>query len=147
MKKLIYELLNGKRGETIRYLIAGGLTTLVSLVTFAVFCMFFGVDRESTDSVYVTAANVISIIVAILFAYVINKKFVFRSSCSSVKELALELLKFVGARLSTMAVEVGGVYLLVNILGQYPLVGKIATQVIVVVGNYFISKFFVFDRK
>ncbi len=147
MKKLISGLLNGKHGEAIRYLIAGGLTTLLSLMSFAVLCSAFGVDPETPDSAYVTIANVISIILAILFAYVVNKRFVFRSSCSSVKELALELIKFVGARLFTMAVEVGGVYLFVNILRQYPIVGKIETQVIVIVGNYLISKFLVFEKK
>ena len=55
-----------------------------------------------------------------------------------------ECAKFVGARLATMVIEVGGVFLTVNIIGQDAMIGKLETQVIVIVGNYFISKFLVF---
>jgi putative flippase GtrA len=55
-----------------------------------------------------------------------------------------ECAKFVGARLATMVIEVGGVFLTVNLIGQDAMIGKLETQVIVIVGNYFISKFFVF---
>lgn len=147
MKKLILELWNGKRGEAVRYVAAGGLTTLVSITTFHVLCLLFGVDPDAPDGFYVTVANVISIVLSILFAYVVNKLLVFRSHCDSSRSLMAEFCKFVGARLFTMAVEVFGVYLFVNIIGQYPLLGKVETQVVIVVLNYIISKFLVFTKK
>lgn len=122
--------------EAIRYIIVGGLTTLVNLVVFSVLCKLMNVD--------VTISNIISVITAILFAYVTNKIFVFRSKTHGINELLSEASKFIGARLLTMIIEVGGVFLLVNIIGQDEFVGKLETQVIVLVGNYFISKFIVF---
>ena len=147
MKKLIDTLWNGRHGEAVRYLVVGGMTTLVSIVSFQLLCFVFGVDPEAPDSVYVTVSNVISIILAILFAYAMNKRCVFRSRCESRTALLAEFGKFVGARLFTMALEVFGVYFFVNLLGQYPLLGKVETQILVVIGNYLISKFLVFRRK
>ncbi|MCH5266527.1 MAG: GtrA family protein [Lachnospiraceae bacterium] len=129
IKKLYYN-------ETIRYLVVGGCTTLVNLVAFAIFCDVFGMD--------VTLGNVLSIIIAILFAYVANKIFVFSSKTNGFKEMFFEFCRFVGGRLSTMAIEVGGVYLIYNIMGQPKMLAKLATQVLVIIGNYFISKFLVF---
>ena len=47
----------------------------------------------------------------------------------------------------TMGIEVGGVYLLHNILGQSPMPAKIATQFIVVILDYFISRYFAFKKE
>lgn len=139
VKKLvnkIKELLTSKNTEVIRYIIVGGCTTLVNLVVFTVMCKFLGID--------VTVSNFVSVIVSILFAYVTNKLFVFCSKCANIKELFAEACKFIGARLLTMVIEVGGVFLLVNMIGQDELIGKLETQVIVLVSNYVISKFLVF---
>lgn len=125
--------------EAFRYLVVGALTTLVNLVAFALFTEVCKWD--------VTLSNVLSIFISIMFAYVTNKLFVFQSHCDSLLALLVECAKFVGARLATMAIEVGGVFLTVNIIGQQPMIGKLETQVIVIVSNYFISKFFVFKRK
>lgn len=122
--------------EAMRYLIIGGCTTLVNLVVFTILCEMVHMN--------VNLANIISIIISILFAYVTNKQIVFRSHCSSFAELMAEFTKFVGARLATMAIEVGGVFLIYNVMHQNEIIAKLATQVIVILGNYFISKFLVF---
>lgn len=125
--------------EAFKYLVVGGLTTLVNL---AVFALLSEVLKWN-----VTLSNIISIMTSIIFAYITNKIFVFESHCPDLKALCAECAKFIGARLSTMAIEVGGVFLTVNVIGQQPMVGKLETQVIVIVGNYFISKFFVFKKR
>ena len=89
-------------------------------------------------------SNVISIVLSILFAYVTNKLFVFHSKTNSFKELLYEMGKFIGARIATLVIEVGGVWLAVSVIGQDKMIGKLETQVLVVIGNYFISKFLVF---
>ena len=122
--------------EAVRYLFIGVCTTLVNLVVFTVLCKVAHMN--------VNLANFISIVTAILFAYVTNKLYVFRSHCASVGELAAECIKFCGARVATMAFEMGGVFLIYNILGFEELIAKCCTQIFVVIGNYFISKFFVF---
>ena len=55
-----------------------------------------------------------------------------------------EFARFVGGRMSTMIIEVGGVFLIYNVMGQSKMLAKLITQVIVIIGNYFISKFLVF---
>ena len=104
----------------IRYLFFGGLTTL---------------DKIS---------NFFSVAIAICFAFVVNKLYVFQSKSKTFSDTVQEFIKFVLGRLVTMVVEVGGVPFCVELLGQPKMVAKIETQVIVVIVNYFISKLFVF---
>lgn len=138
MKK-ISEFLKNIRGEALRYIFIGICTTLINFALFTIMCKGLQID--------VTISNVTSVITSILFAYVANKIVVFRSHCRNLLELILEFSKFVGARLFTMIIEVGGVFLLVNVIGQDSVVGKLETQVLVVAGNFFISKYLVFKAK
>ena len=147
MKAFLDRVWNGRWGEYVRYIVAGGLTTLVSLGVFQGLCALFGVDPEAPDSVYVTVSNAISVVTAVIFAYVVNKRMVFRSRCETAMQLLREFFSFVGGRVFTMLLELAGVYLLVNVLGQYPLLGKIETEVVVVITNYIISKFIVFRKR
>ncbi|MBQ2640534.1 MAG: GtrA family protein [Lachnospiraceae bacterium] len=125
--------------EGMRYLFIGGCTTMVNLLVFTALC--HGVHLN------VNISNIISVIISILFAYVTNKLIVFRSHCGSLGELAAECARFIGARMSTMAIEVGGVFLLYQVLHQGEMTAKLVTQVIVIVGNYFISRFIVFKDR
>ena len=127
--------------EAFRYLFIGGCTTLVNLVVFSV--LTYGTSLGNSD-LGITISNVISIVLSILFAYVTNKLFVFHSKTNSFKELLYEMGKFIGARIATLVIEVGGVWLAVSVIGQDKMIGKLETQVLVVIGNYFISKFLVF---
>ena len=133
-KKIIYS-------EAFMYLFIGGCTTLVNLVVFSV--LTYGTSLGNSD-LGITISNVISIVLSILFAYVSNKLFVFHSKTNSFKELLYEMGKFIGARIATLVIEVGGVWLAVSVIGQDKMIGKLETQVLVVIGNYFISKFLVF---
>lgn len=123
--------------DQLLYLFFGALTTLVNLVAFYLL-------TEKPWQINVTVGNVISIILAILFAYVTNKIWVFNSKTEGAKELFAEFARFVGGRMSTMIIEVGGVFLIYNVMGQSKMIAKLITQVIVIIGNYFISKFLVF---
>lgn len=127
--------------EAFMYLFIGGCTTLVNLVVFSV--LTYGTSLGSSN-LGITISNVISIVLSILFAYVTNKLFVFHSKTNSFKELLYEMGKFIGARIATLVIEVGGVWLAVSVIGQDKMIGKLETQVLVVIGNYFISKFLVF---
>ena len=86
-------------------------------------------------------ANIISIILAILFAYVVNSKYVFQDKCETLKDHVQPFCKFVSARLITMVIEVGGVWLLVSVMGLNDMIGKFLTQFIVLILNYVFSKF------
>lgn len=132
--------------EVITYLIAGVLTTLVNLVVFALLSAVFGHDRW-------WLSNAPAIFAAILFAYFVNRIFVFRSH----GPVWAEMYKFFITRIFvSLAFEYGAMYLLYNLLGLTLVLtilggeislSKLLTQVLVVVGNYLISKFFIFIRK
>ena len=121
-----------------RYIIVGGLTTLVNFGVFAAMHRVLKID--------VTISNVTSISVSILFAYAANKLVVFKRHCNTRVELALEFIKFVGSRLFTMVIEVGAVWLFVDVLVLNALIGKAVSQVLVIILNYIISKLIVFRR-
>ena len=132
MKKLITTIYNN---SVIRYVFFGGCTTLVNLVCFFVL-------RKC--GLELNIANLISIITAILFAYVVNSRFVFQDKCETLRDHFRPFCKFISARLVTMVIEVGGVWLLVEVCKMNDMVGKFITQFIVLALNYIFSKFFVF---
>ena len=125
--------------EEVRYVFVGGLTTLVNFGVFAVMHRIMKID--------VTVSNVTSISVSILFAYIANKLVVFKRHCDTQAELVLEFIKFVGSRLFTMAIEIGAVWLFVEVLTLNALIGKAVSQVLVIILNYIISKLIVFRGK
>ena len=59
-----------------------------------------------------------------------------------MKDHVQPFCKFVSARLVTMVIEVGGVWLLVSVMGLNDMIGKFLTQFIVLILNYVFSKFF-----
>ena len=108
--------------SVIRYIFFGGCTTMVNLVSFFILRKL---------KVELNIANIISIILAILFAYVVNSKYVFQDKCETLKDHVQPFCKFVSARLVTMVIEVGGVWLLVSVMGLNDMIGKFLTQFIV----------------
>ena len=132
MKKLILKMYEN---DVIRYIIWGGCTSLVNLVSFYLMRI---------AGLPLMAANIISIILAILFAYVVNSRFVFHDSCETLKDHIQPFVKFISARLVTMVIEVGGVWLLAVVMGFHDMVAKFCTQFLVLVLNYIFSKFLIF---
>lgn len=135
MKKLKTLILHFYQNDVIRYVFFGGCTTLVNLVCFFVL-------RKCR--VELNIANLISIITAILFAYVVNSRYVFQDKCETFKDHIRPFCKFISARLVTMVIEVGGVWILVEVCKMNDMAGKFITQFIVLALNYIFSKFFVF---
>ena len=132
MKKLILKMYEN---DVIRYIFWGGCTTLVNLVSFYLMRI---------AGLPLMAANIISIILAILFAYVVNSRFVFHDSCETLKDHIQPFVKFISARLVTMVIEVGGVWLLAVVMVFHDMVAKFCTQFLVLVLNYIFSKFLIF---
>ncbi|MBR4073484.1 MAG: GtrA family protein [Clostridia bacterium] len=141
MGEKLKKLLNS---EAVRYLIIGISTTLVNFLLFWIFCNLTSMGDSETS---INAANAIAVFLSILFAYFANKIIVFRSKTDSLKAFFLEMSRFILSRLGTMLIEVVGVWLAVSVIGQNEILGKLETQLIVIIGNYFISKFIVFKKE
>ncbi len=161
MKDLIKKLINK---ETVSYLIFGVLTTLVNWVVY-VFCdnvVFKGVASASVSGTDAFSnalntflekglAGIIAWFVAVLFAFVTNRLFVFSERATGFKGIMAECGKFFGSRVITGIIEILGVPLLIIVGIDYKLLGrldiaKLIISVIVIVLNYVFSKFFVFKN-
>ncbi len=124
--------------EIINYLIVGGLTTFISLIAYYV-CVFTLFDPDVALELQI--ANIISWIVGVSFAYVTNRIFVFKSK---EKNKLKECTFFVGSRVLTLLLDMFIMFLFVTVLHFNDKLFKIISQILVIIFNYIISKFFVF---
>lgn len=129
--------------EIVNYLIIGVLTTVVSLVSFYLIRIFVFTSDSQFD---IQLANVISWVLAVLFAFVTNKKYVFESKSTGYQKF-LEMIKFYVSRLTTLGVEMFVMWLLTSPLKLNDMISKIIVQFIIVILNYVFSKLFVFKKK
>ena len=86
-------------------------------------------------------------VLSVLFAYVTNRRWVFHSEAKGAKAIGKEFAAFLGARLGTGLLDMLIMYLCVDLLGWNDMVMKLASNVIVVILNYILSKFFIFKKK
>ena len=128
-----------KYKEIINYLIFGGLTTLVSIGTYALFTIVFNIDY--------LVSNVLSLIIAVLFAFITNKLFVFASKSRSKKQVSKEIVSFFFFRIVSLGIEMIIMYVFVDLLSINDLITKVIAQVIVILSNYIFSKVFVFKNQ
>lgn len=128
--------LYNKYKEIINYLIFGVLTTIVSILSYALFTRIFNID------IYIS--SVLSWILAVTFAFITNRIFVFNSK---EKNIILELIKFYLSRLASLGIELLLMHLFVKIFNINDMISKIIVQGIVIVLNYIFSKIFVFKKK
>ena len=130
-----------KNEELWNYLIVGVLTTIVSILTYYICVRTFLNPKVAIE---LQIANVISWIIAVAFAYFTNRIFVFKSK---EKNMIKEATSFVGSRIITLLLDMLCMFIIVTLLGLYDLIGKIVSQIVVTIGNYIISKLFVFKKK
>lgn len=139
MQKLIRFLKSDAFGELFRYGIIGVLTTAVSYGTMYLFHYIVGMESN--------LSNTLSIICAILFAYVANKIFVFKSKTNTLHALIKEAISFFAARGVSMGVEIVGYFILNTIFKIEAMIAKLLINIIVLILNYVLSKLFVFKKK
>ena len=132
MLKVIY----WEHKEIINYLIFGFLAFLVSMGTYFIARLVFN---------YVIS-NIISWIVAVIFAYMTNKAFVFQSITNSIQALIKEFVSFIAGRAFTLFLETFTIYLLFDVVGFNEFIVKVIGQAVVIITNYLLSKFFIFKK-
>lgn len=135
MELPILRILNSfykKNKELLLYLFFGGLTFLVSISSYAVFNIRIGWNALT--------ANIASWILAVAFAYVTNRTWVFKSSTDRGSNLIKEIIGFVGGRIATLVFEELILFIFITELEMNSILVKIVAQVIVIALNYMISK-------
>ena len=124
--------------EVILYLIFGGLTTLVSIASF-----WLGHDALGLNE---HVSNVISWILAVTFAFLTNRRWVWPQERMPLGALLRQAASFYAGRLFTLIVEEVILYVFVTRLQWDSLIVKAVAQVIVIALNYIISKLIVFRK-
>ena len=137
MIQKIKELI-AKYWEVLTYLFFGVLTTVVNYLIYLPVYNLMGLSAA--------LSNAVAWVVAVAFAYLTNKPFVFKSHDWSAKTVLPELTKFVGSRVLSGALETAIIFVTVDILGLNGNVIKLVTSVLVVILNYVASKLLVFRK-
>jgi len=136
MSKLI-DIYNRYR-EQILYLVFGGLTTVISIITYAVFTELAAIN--------ILIANILSWIISVAVAYATNKSVVFRSDKKEAAQVLTEALSFYAGRLFTLLVEEAILFVFIDLAKLPNMPVKIIAQIIIIVLNYVISKAFIFKK-
>lgn len=132
----VFQPIYRKYREALLYIFFGGLTFLVGIVTF---WLFHIVVRMGA-----LAANIVSWAIAVMFAFLTNRIWVFEAHTKTVPEFFSQMWKFFGGRVATLVVEEVILFLFITKLGMGSMAVKAAAQVVVVVLNYVISKLVIF---
>ena len=140
MFKKIIEIYK-KNEEIWNYLVVGGLTTLVSLLAYIIVTRAGILDVENPFELQI--ANIIKWVAGVLFAYFTNRKFVFKSTNDNKLQ---EFVSFTSSRVITLLMDKVIMGVMVNVLGIYDLIATVVSMVVQIVGNYILSKFFVFKK-
>ena len=134
--------------EVFDYLVFGFLATVVSWVAYLVardaFISHFFPGEDTTIALI---SNLISWIIAVLFAYVTNRTFVFKSEATEKDAVIKELFSFIGSRVTTFLIDEGMMFIFVDIVKMNDIIAKVIVSFVVIVLNYVFSKLFVFKNK
>ena len=125
------------------YLVFGALTTLVSIVTKLV--IFYAVPGNPKWEN--TVGVVVSWICAVTFAFFTNKKYVFKNETKTKAEFFRVFVSFYGARGATLLMEWLIFFVCCDLLDISQTLITFASQVIIFIANYLLSKLFVFKNK
>ena len=126
-----------KHNSVLLYLIFGGLTTVINVVTYFI-------SYEVLEIANLTS-TIIAWVIAVAFAYVTNKLFVFESKKTGSEALK-EAINFIACRIGTGFIEVAMMYVCVDVLGFSGTIMKLITNVVVIIVNYIASKFLIFNE-
>lgn len=134
VKELYY-----KHMQMVNYIFFGGLTTVVNFVTYFVALKLLNIPN--------VPSNLIAWLVSVLFAFVVNKLYVFKSMSWEIRLIIFELFSFVSVRILTGALDTFIMYLGVDVMHYNVLLIKIIANIIVLLTNYFGSILIIFRRK
>lgn len=151
MKDKIKHLI-GKYRTALLYLLFGTLTTILSIILFYIANAILGEEHY-------LLSNLISWLVAVIFAFLTNKHAVFKSRSKDKATLTREILEFLIARIVSLGAEEAGLWLLLDVIGLSgvsftllftvtgTLISKVIVTAAVIILNYLFSKFIIFKPR
>lgn len=134
MKKLLF-----KYKSFILYAVFGVLTTLINWGSYYLcYSILYIPNIPST---------IIAWVLAVAFAFVTNKIWVFSSKSFDVKTMLHEIWTFLAARIATGVLDVVIMFLAVDVFEMNSTAWKLISNIIVIILNYLLSKFFIFNKR
>ena len=125
--------------EGMRYLIFGGLTTLLNIVLYAFLYYICRINNA--------ISNALAWILCATFAYITNRKYVFDSKVNTKLGVLKEAFYFYACRLATLVIDEGIMILTVDKLGWHALLMKVIANIVVIILNFILSKILIFKKK
>ena len=149
MQQLRSFLRSDRFREIFVYGIVGVLTTIIN------YCVYWAASRglapvfgvAPDHGAMILAAKIIAWVAAVAFAFWANKIYVFHSADWSGRTLKRELPGFVSARVLSLVFDAAFVELTVHLLGMNDMIATLISNVIVILLNYFASKFWIFKKR
>lgn len=135
---MIYKCLIKKCRDVILYAIFGVLTTIVNIVVYFVMAHYVQLT--------VIISTVIAWILAVLFAYVTNRKWVFHSEAKTNKSVLREMSSFFSCRLATGIIDWGCMLVFVDLMHLNDMLIKMLANIVVIILNYAASKLLIFKH-
>ena len=140
--------------ENVLYLVFGVATTAVNYIVFwLIYDVAFGKQHS-------LAANTAAFVAAVIFAFVVNKMYVFERKSWAMDALKREVPSFLASRVGSFLIEETGLFLCEGVLKLNGVIlfnmmgievdgitaAKLLLSVAVVILNYVFCKFFVFKK-
>ena len=148
LKKFVSQVF-AKYREQLSYIFFGGLTTLINIVVYGVCTQVLSLSTGW--------ANALAWVLSVAFAYVTNRKWVFESRAETIPAILRECASFVSCRLGTGVLDQIIMVVGVDVVGQaiipadladiWSMGLKIASNVLVLVLNYVLSKLIIFRKQ
>lgn len=125
--------------EIVLYVIVGVLTTIVSIASYYVFARIM--------NMHYLIASILSWVLAVLFAFVANKRYVFSNKSTHMKEVLQQFIQFVSMRGVSLIIDLAMMFILVSLMNVNDVAAKVVVNIVVLVLNYGFSKWVIFKEK
>ena len=130
--------------EVLRYIFFGGMTTAVSWIAKFLWNVIFYQNTKYPTNIQNFILSLVCWTAGVIFAFFTNRKYVFEKTNQSFLQ---EAGKFVASRLSTLVLDIIVMQVLCNVIGLDVFLSTLIAEVLVVIANYGLSKFFVFGKQ
>ena len=128
-----------KYKEIIKYIIFGGFTTIINIITYLILTKIIKLD--------LLISNVLAWFISVLFAYITNRIFVFNSQNKKVKSILIEISTFYVAMIASLVCcDILLFNIMIKVLHINDITTKLILQIIVIIMNYILSKFIIFKK-
>lgn len=122
--------------QAISYIFFGGCTTIINIIVY--YILYYRLSINNFTS------NVIAWVIAVLFAYITNKIYVFKKYSLRFQAVIKETLYFTACRLSTGILDVSIMYFAIDLMQWNALFWKVITNIFIIVSNFVLSKYWIF---